>query len=175
MGDPEVEVCEYCDYTCIGDIGNHVALTHSKSATPVDSLAREIGKLRVSSRQRMDPLLQSKLLVDAGADWLTEAFPNGVWFVKGISTKGFGIYVCSTETNKNPCGTSWLSAHAFPKFHQECKKCAAKYKPFAMFDCRSDSDEDEKKTKSDKPHRCDLCEVCESQGCDACHPKKKQK
>ncbi|KNC81426.1 hypothetical protein SARC_06242 [Sphaeroforma arctica JP610] len=80
--------------------------------------------------------------------------------------KGFGIYTCK------PCKTAWLSAHAFPKFHQQCKTCLINRKPYAMFECSGRDDKDDVK-KEIKPRMCGLCEVCSSEGCDECHPAKK--
>eukprot|EP00035_Acanthoeca_spectabilis_P032689 m.19941 g.19941 ORF g.19941 m.19941 type:complete len:121 (-) comp5504_c0_seq1:158-520(-) len=88
-------------------------------------------------------------------------FPGAVgqWVPTGqfIGKKSFGKYTCK-------CGARWVSAHAQPRFKQECKTCKDGYYPEVMW--RNDPTvirEARSQTES-KPHLASLCEACK-RGC----------
>jgi hypothetical protein len=79
--------------------------------------------------------------------------------------KSFGAFRC------NPCQATWISAHAYPKYHQDCKNCRESHLPACLWvnvhsgDSSSDSEATERGQK--KPHHKDKCEACRRGVCDA--------
>jgi len=76
--------------------------------------------------------------------------------------KSFGAFKCN-------CRSTWVSAHSYPQYRQDCKKCRKSCLPTCLWvnvDNSDDSDVGEYDEKT-KPHHRDKCEACRRGVCDA--------
>ena len=86
--------------------------------------------------------------VDTSGDWALASEIDA-------DAKSFGYYVC-------PCKNSWLSAHAFSRSGQQCRKCASVkwLRPYLMWRNDRGAKRGEAQDKMSKPHLRHLCERC---------------
>jgi hypothetical protein len=82
---------------------------------------------------------------------------NGFWTTtqECSQRKSFGFFVCE-------CGSEWISAHAFKKYKQGCKKCEKETFPRKMWQNEQPKNNSEEPLKLDtkKPHDQQRCEAC---------------